>query len=1014
MAFRVMKTWTLLVITLLLSAPLLSATASDAGSSDDDVTPPSRSLVTISKEHLRIVSGGISQWGPLCFGMVNRTTVIEVRLRNTADAPFTGIEVNLTLYWYDAHKGFSFDKGRVMFRDQTLASLGPGDGTLSSVLEFNWVPRYAGAYVMNITIHLPGDPRPYTERTLVAGIQYSLDQKTITDGLWVGTDAWDCSSMDGWTSEEDLGETGMRWHVSNHTLAQGHETLHSPDTAFWVGNDTTGLSPLTGVYSLISPALNLSRFNPDPWDSFLGLSRPQIYLLYKYRGNMTRSCPSGNGGIYHWIRYGTDSGWGDWEPLLDPKGYWVNLTGNTTNVIWDVSKRPFLQGDLELVGLDLGEYQGRTIQLKFEYHPSGIEETGYVIDDVVIIGKETVNIEPFAIGSYTDTVQRSDPGDSVQFDITLLSKVKEGDEPIPVRIEAIDGSGFLDMARDVRVEPGILLLNGDGEDTLPVKLILSIPSSSPSGEGWITVRLFGGGLVLDKTFKFNVNSRRDLDLTVEGMVSGRLEPGERSPLDVSVHNKGNVEEETDLYFLTGSDLITEGELTHIKLGPAQQWEVSLQISVPTLSRAGEKRGFLVLSSSPPTADALEMLLSGQFTDDRTVVELDYFVDQFYQIELIEPSPASTYREIEEPALNGTEDIEYHLILANHGNGVDVVSFSSLDWTERGDIILVLPENFSIDPGFTDFVKIVVRVIYPVPSGIFQFKVMASSDGPGGSTSDIVTLTLSIGRAPVSRGIFLVNGSLELQPSIIVAGREVVISFTVRSFGFLESDTFNANLWIDDKVVLDRQFIISKYQDKFCQLSWKFEEPGDHLLKITLSEGKEPGPGAPDLVLTLTTGLVVGFIDLKVIDMDLVSEGVGTVGTKVQPGNYDCSVTILNGGNTTADLAVMTLVVLDRTSGVKRNLTMNVTEISPGEVMNVSFKNIVLEKERDYQMTVTVENNDRWKDADPEDDLKQIEVEVGSVPPEVPFWRDPYWSLAAFILIMILTMGLLYYLLRRKL
>ncbi|MGA1873423.1 MAG: hypothetical protein ACMUHY_07095 [Thermoplasmatota archaeon] len=1004
-------TW--LILTMLLVLPLIGMSSDGGWEDSGPETPPSRSLVTIPKEHLNIVSGGISQWGPYCFGVVNRTTLIEMKLKNTADAPFSGIKVNLTLYWYDAHKGFSFDKGRILFRDQAEVDIGPGDGTLSRKITFEWTPRFAGAYVMNITIKLPGDPRPYTNRTLIAGLQYTLDKKTITDGLWVGTNTWNGSSMDGWSEDTEQGEEGIHWHVAEHPLAKGYETLHTPDKAFWVGNDSSGLSPTSGVYSLISPPIDLTGFNPDPWDSFLGKTRPQIYLLYKYRGNLSSESISGGSGIYHWIRYRENGNWSNWKPLLDPKGDWVNISGNTTNVIWDLSKRPFLQGDLEFIGVDLGDHQGKTVQIKFEYHPSGYPETGYVIDDIMVIGKETVDIEPFSISSYTEEIHRSNPGEEIEFDIGILCKLKETEDKVPVRIDVVDGSDFLDLSRDIRIRPSLIDLAGGACGPYQVDITLSIPSSSPSGEGWFKVRVIGGGTLKDVTFRFIVETRRSLDLSVEGDRTGIIQPGEYMDLGIHVTNKGNVEELVYLNFITGSDLDLFGQLGSFDLQPGEHRSFMIGLTVPEGSLAGSKRGFILLTGSPPPADAIEKLLDNRSSPGWYYVEVNYSVEQVHDIEIIEPSPSATYREIEDPPDNGSVRKDYNLIIANHGNSRDKVSFSVQGWDEREDIVLHLPENIPIEPGATRFVEIQVEVTFPVPFGIYDFDIMAFSSDDETTSSNVVTLTLSVGGAPVSSGIYMVNGSLDLQPSRTVFGQEVVISFTVKSFGFLDKDSFNVNLWLNDAVVQTRPFQISRYQDKVCQMTWSFGNPGLYRMMVSLSEWKEPASDTAGLVRSLHREVRVGFIDMGITALELHLESGEDIGERPLPGIYECTITVTNRGNTTADLSILTLNIEDPVSKAGWNLTMNVTEMVPGESRNLTFKNIELLQERDYQFSAFIDSNGRWRDMNSTDDLRQLRVKVGSVPPEVPFWRDPVWGILGFILTLIVTIGLLFYLLRKK-
>ncbi|MGA1866430.1 MAG: CARDB domain-containing protein, partial [Thermoplasmatota archaeon] len=717
---------------------------------------------------------------------------------------------------------------------------------------------------------------------------------------------------------------------------------------------------------------------------------------------------------YHWIRYRTNGLWGAWEPLLDPKGDWVNLTGNTSNVIWDISKRPFLQGDLELVGLDLGEYQGRTVQVKFEYHPSGHPETGYVIDDILLIGKETVDTDPFFISSYTREVIPSDPGESVRFNIELVSKLKVTDNDVSVRAEAVEGSDFIDLYRNVEVQPGIIELPKASTIPMLFSINLTLPSSSPSGEGWLKIRVFGSGTFKDVTFRFFVNSRRALELSVDGTVSGMLEPGIPGSLEVTVRNMGNVEELVFLSFLSDTDLVAEGNMDPFSLLPGKSRTSDYNISVPEGSFAGYKNGFILISRSATPSDALDRLLIDDPMPGWSYVELEYFVEYIYDLELIEPSPAATYWEIKDPAQNGTKDVDYHLILENRGNSRDEALFSSPGWTDREDVMLILPENVSIPPGSTMFVNISVRVSYPVPNGIYNFNIQATSLGNEEIKTDIISLTLSVGEAPVSSGIYLVNGSLDLQPSRMVVGQEVVLSFTVRSFGFLDGDTFNVKLWLNNKEVNTKSFPISKYQDKVCQLTWTFDQSGKVNLMISLPDSKKPAHGTSDLVLSLEKEIIVGYIELGITSVNLLVEDGEEVDEGAQPGIYEVLVRVVNNGNTTADIFVVSLIIEEKEQQNGWNLSTNVTDLSPGETRNITFKNIRLQQETSYRFSVLIDNNGRWRETDIDNDQKNLEVEVGPIPPDLPIWRNPVWGIIGFVMTLLMTLGLLFYMLRKKL
>jgi hypothetical protein len=437
------------------------------------------------------------------------------------------------------------------------------------------------------------------------------------------------------------------------------------------------------------------------------------------------------------------------------------------------------------------------------------------------------------------------------------------------------------------------------------------------------------------------------------------------------------------------------------------------------TESGSKRGFFLLTNSPPPADALEHILVDDIRPGWNVKSVTYSVGQTYSIELFAPSSASTYREVNEPKQEGNETIEYNLVIHNMGNGLDKVTLSSPGWKEEEDISLNFPENFTIPPGATDFINVSILIEYPVPLGIYEIKVLAHSMGEEDESDNLVTLTLSIGRAPVSSGIYLLNGSLDVRPKELVIGREAKVFFTARSFGFLDRNGFNVNLLLNGKLIRTVWFDITQYSDRDCEISLMMDRPtidtsGTYVLNISLSDGRDPGPGITDLVTAMSTEIIVGFIDLNITSVTLMDGDDELSERKIRPGDLDISVLIRNHGDITANLAIVSLTIVDLDQGERRNLTLNLTELNANATRELIFKNIDLESERDYEILVTVDGLERWRDTDPDNDLSRVDVRVGSIPPEVPLWRDPLWAAIGFIIILLVTMVLLFYLLKKKL
>jgi hypothetical protein len=684
-------------------------------------------------------------------------------------------------------------------------------------------------------------------------------------------------------------------------------------------------------------------------------------------------------------------------------------------VIWDVSKRPFLHGDIDFIGVDLGDYQGKEVQVRFEYIPSGNPETGYVIDDIIIIGKEAVDVAPYSASADTGEQIEADPGSTINMKIQLISKLKQKDEDVFVRIESVGCSDFLKLCRDVIIQPGIVKLPKDQSSPITINISLNLPSSSPSGDGWISFRTLGGGMVRDFVFHFKVSSRRNLHLNVTGAVSGPIYHEDPRSVFIQVQNLGNIEETVNLTFLTKDELQISGDLGSKELEPDEIWVEEVSFTIPPNAGSGNKTGFVLLSSSHIPPDALDRIILGNNHPDWKVFEVSYYVEQIFSVDLIAPSSGSTYREIEEIPDNGTEEIKYdQLIVRNLGNGEDMVSFTSPNWNDREDMVLILPDNTTVQPGETQFVTVIIRVTYPVPLGIYDIKIKAHSSGSEDGSDNSVDLKLSVGKAPVSSGIYLLNGSLVVRPTDLVYGREGIAFFTVRSFGFLDREGFNVNLLLNDQQKLTQKFDITQYPDKDCEIPVSFDEPGTYILTISLSEESELDTGSTELVRSMSTVVEVGYIDLRVNDINLIRNGDRVEDEKIKPGDYDVEVVIENQGNSTAPLAMIVLTIFDPEIPKEWNLTLNVTDISPNKTRELVFKNVVFDSERDYKISVSIENLGKWKDMNVTDDFKPMDIKVGSIPPDVPAWRDPLVGIIGFGLTFLFMAALLFYLIRRKL
>lgn len=948
--------------------------------------------------------------------MINRTTTVETRIRNNLDAPLTGVKVNLTIYWYDAAEGFSFDKGRIIHKDTTMVSLPTGSGELSDTIGFEWIPSHAGSYVLNISTHAPGDPRPVTHFILIGGYKYTSKSLSLTDGRWVGTNTWNASDFAGWTSFTDGADQSNGWHVSDHPLGKGYDDLHTDDGVFWAGNDTTTYAPTTGFHNLVTPMMDLTDFDPKPYDVFSRSVRPQIYFLYRYRGNISSSGPLGIGGIFHWIRYIDDGKWSDWEKLYDVMDRWINISGNTTDVIWDWSKRPFLSGDIDFVGLDLGDYQGKKVQLRFEYRPSGHLESGYVLDDLTLIGKHRVDITPFEIIGYTKEVPEIDPGSRVNLQIELRSRLTSIDQDLSLRIDCVDSSAFLDKDRDISIDPQIIDLGKDDDSLQRINVSVSVPGNAPFGSGWIKIRLIAGGLVKDLNFDLTILSRRSLTMKVQGEVEGEIEPFGKKALELVVENRGNIKEDFNLTFVSSGDLLLQEMLTTYMLRPGDRLSLNLTILISESALTGLNTGWFVLSrgSLKDKETILNMVLEYEEDPSWITARVEYQMVQLREINLYAPSIGSTFLLIEEPPEQGVFTYRFDLIVQNSGNGIDNVTFSLANWDRRDDMEIHHPSNVLLFPGEVRVIQVLIDINYPIPWGQYNFSMEAYSDSGSIEPDGSVTLFISIGPGSISEGVFLLNGSLKVEPQEIILGRESLISFTVRSFGLVDQETFLVNLWVDGKVVSTSLFQLPRSQDGEYQIPWTFTTSGEHLVNISISQDKVPYDDSGELTLEISSIVVVRYIDLY-IDSVFFSDHPSDINlSSLPPGDKDMIVSIRNGGDAVADISTITLELLDRERGEVMNITLNLTEIGPGSTKELVFKNIEFKERSVYQVSILIDNNGRWKDTDVDNDLMTIDIEVGEKPPDEPLWRNSTLSVAVFLVTFLLVGIFFIYLIRKKL
>ncbi len=971
---------------------------------------PSRlsELVKFDLQNTKVRSDGVMGWPEFVVGRVNRTTTITTRLENRGDIPLVDVEVTCTIYWYD---GFYPDRGQVMFKDIILVDVPPGDHEYSEMVYFNWVPSFSGSYMINISAHVPGDARPMsTDPPFFQGLKYEpIPGSYFYSGVWVASEYWDGSSFDGWRSMDEGSSPDEGWRSVKHPLSQDGEPYHSPPDCFWAGNISTWNTSKEGNHSLISPLMDLTRFDPEPYDIERSKRRPQIFLLYRYRGDLTKKGPSGNGSLAHYIS--TDNGT-TWEPLLDTKDQPVVISGNTSSGKWDYSKRPFYVGTGYMVGLDLGEYQGKKIRIKFDMEVSGLNESGYVLDDFSLMGMDLIEAIPFDLGIPKPQGKNVDPGTNLEMTFNITPRRTSGQ--FTVRFQTINASGKISPDRDITIEPGHIALSGEETVSITINVVVRIPANEGSGPAWFFVRAMGGGIARDLKFEFNVKPRHNIIADISGPISGKLGTEQSVKMDLSIENAGNIQERVDYTFVTRSELEWTPIRGKVQVGPGEKVTINGEIRISNGTLSGNKVGFIVTSISllPSDHEVLELIEKGQIDPLWSIHELNYSFEQFFSVELI---AMTSYRDVKDPPINGTMELNYTLFLINNGNGLDTVTFDLVTTPFIDGIDVALPSEISIGPDDSEILNAKVSLEFPLPRGQYNITIKAVSSGKDPIKDDIVELILLIGSTPISKGTFLIDGSLDILKEEVIMGMETIIEFSSLTFGAPQSEEFEIGLLLDDVEVKIENFAHTIGVGFKHQLTWTFDTPGIHNLTILIH-----GPNYPDVEEQGLLNRISTLVDVRYVDISVegILAGETTLGPDqdpMDPGTYQFKALIANNGNGSANLFIVTLDVFELDEPKNRTtLTVNVTDLSSGTNTSVQFRAVRIRPEMVYRITVTIDVKEKWLEGSVENNEISLLLEVGEDPPKDPIWYGSWVPLGGAGMALVLSLALFLYLMRKKL
>ncbi|MGA1821578.1 MAG: hypothetical protein ACMUIG_03535 [Thermoplasmatota archaeon] len=973
--------------------------------------PPTRLSRQVTIDRIRWGSGGITQWDYMNYGVINRTTLFEVTLKNNKlENPVYGVELNFTVYW---HGGIGSDTQRIMYRDYRLVDINGGVGTLSEPILITWKPQYAGTYLINFSVHSPKDPRPITDIYYEQGISVKRgDGTSYRTGVWVGTGSWDCTKMEGWTSESSGGLPNHTWRPSDHPIGLLDPTQHTAGSTFWVGNGSSNLGPTSGVYGLISPPIDLSVYDPDPSNPSEEGTGPKVYFAYKYNGNITPDGPSGKGAIRHYVR---EVGTEEWTILSDLYGNPIIINDNNTlhdDPVWNYPKRTIPGSSVEpQPGIDLGRYQGKRIQIKLEYTPSGIPETGYLIDDIILIGLQRVDITPFQITRVHQEAEDLHPGTDGRFGINLTSK--EGGKATTLRLTPVNASEPIDINNDIDIHPEIITLPENTEYDAGIDITLRLNESAPSGPAQFTIRIIGGGIFRDITFKFNVMARHSLVSYLSGRIEGPIDQDEQPVVTLEMRNGGNSPEIVNYTFVSEDDLSWDVKRGRIEIDVGRSIDITGRIGISGSRLPGNKSGYIVIStgSLPDDAQLLSRILSDEIGSSWTVHHLQYRLLQKYSLETLSNS---TFIPIIEPGTAGTQEVFYRMIVMNYGNGPDLLTFSQVGIEEGLNITIDLPQNLDIRPGEAKLIDIPVRLNYPVPLGRFEFTVTVHSSGVEDEANNSVDFVLSIGREPLESGLYLINNSLVMEPMDSILGADTIIIFDVRSYGLKHQSPFSITLEVDGEFAKSSNFITSSTKDTNCQIKHRFDVAGHHNITIRIPGIEDQITPDLDLVYQLDSSINVYGIDIQIADLRIRIKGEEhSNGDTVDPGSYTLNAEIFNHGD--IDAEVVNFIVNVTNMDTEETTTIHAS--LPFVVFNTSslleVPDLKLNASTEYTISLELDENVNWQDTNTTGNFMSITVTVGPEPPKEPFWRNPIFVFIGLGITLVVLGIIFFYTMSRK-
>ncbi|MCD6382991.1 MAG: hypothetical protein J7L88_00845, partial [Thermoplasmata archaeon] len=517
--------------------------------------------ISVDIPSTRVETLRLDSWGGYSLGVIGKRITFYSRAVNHGDIPAYNVTASLTVYYWSGVGGI--DRGEIVWSERKETYVPPGDGSLSPVITFNWTPEISGSFIINITFELRGDPRPRDNSAYYVGAVYEISGKRRYAGVWV--DKW----IDSLEGESDIiCSPPSSWSKTPFPLGSSSGE-YSPPTVFYTGDPSTLISNYNSTKRrLILPPFDLRDVPQDFYDPLYMRKKPQIYLGYKFLGDVRaggflRNLISVDGGPY--------------EPLLDPLGNPIIISVNTTDEYgeynWLCPTHVDLFGYDFYPGIEISRYAGHWVSIAIEYVPGSPDngsEMGYFLDDFILFMRESYETFSFEVSPVSDEDVLVDPGSvsEVRY-LVNFTRVKEV-YPFRVYAEAPPTPQI-----HLIVSPEIIREPVEGE-RVDVSIFIKADITTPPGT-YSTVIWFVGA---DETIKRTIDVRVPPfeKLLAEGGGFFHVLPGEEIQILCSLTNGGNVPLNLKSHLQSDMDIQAEYPGS-VSLTPGERMKVEATITL---------------------------------------------------------------------------------------------------------------------------------------------------------------------------------------------------------------------------------------------------------------------------------------------------------------------------------------------------------------------------------------------------------------------------------------------------